>query len=61
MLPKNEYEAELAHGAIPSSTEEVLKGKLTTSSLEPSGPQTPSAASVRDAVAEDALAKVPLE
>jgi hypothetical protein len=46
MQPKNEYEDELAHGAIPSSTEEVLSAKLGESSLAESGsvgPKTPTA------------------
>ncbi|KAL4515527.1 hypothetical protein Ndes2437B_g06963 [Nannochloris sp. 'desiccata'] len=62
MLPKNAYEAELAHGAIPSSTEEVLAKQVGGASLEEKyqGPQTPSGGTggMRDAEAEDALTKV---
>ncbi|KAL4516350.1 hypothetical protein Ndes2526A_g03781 [Nannochloris sp. 'desiccata'] len=61
MLPKNAYEAELAHGAIPSSTEEVLAKQVGGASLEEKyqGPQTPSGGTggMRDAEAEDALTK----
>jgi len=62
MLPKNAYESELAHGAIPSSTEETLSKRLGGASMEEKyeAPRTPSTAAggVRDAEAEEALTKV---
>jgi hypothetical protein len=66
MEPKNAYEAELAHGAIPSSTEQVLSKQVGETSFQQEkyqGPQTPSgvAGERRDTEAEDALAKVQIE